>query len=59
MKREQAERKALTQQVNKAVKDLKLTMPPNKETFMRICKAVNMHCTEMLAFEGLIYCRGK
>ena len=36
-----------------------MTLPPSKETFQRICKAVNIHCTEMLAFEGLIYCRGK
>ena len=25
---------------------------------MRLCKALDLHCGEMLAFEGLIYCRG-
>ena len=36
-----------------------MAMPITKEGFTRLCKALNMHCTEMLAFEGLIYCRGK
>ena len=49
----------MTQQVNKVVKDNKLIMPPSKDSFMRICKGLNMHCTEILAFEGLLYCRGK
>jgi len=26
---------------------------------MRLCKALNMHCTELMALEGLLYCRGK
>ena len=26
---------------------------------MQICNALNMHCTERMAFEGLINCRGK
>ena len=34
-------------------------MPVTKEGFGRLCKALNLHCSEMLAFEGLIYCRGK
>ena len=49
----------LTQQVNKVVKELKITMPPSKDSFMKISKGINVHCTEMMAFEGLIYCRGK
>ena len=49
----------MTQQVNKVTKELKIVMPPSKDGFMRICKALNMHCTEMLAFEGLLFCRGK
>lgn len=34
-------------------------MPPNKEGFQKLCKALNLHCSEQSAFEGLIYCRGK
>ena len=49
----------MSQQVNKAVKENKIALPITKEGFMRLCKALNMHCTEMMAFEGLIYCRGK
>lgn len=45
--------------VNKLIKDMKIQLPITKEDFMRLCKALNMHCTEVLAFEGLIYCRGK
>ena len=26
---------------------------------MRLCKALNLHCSEITAFEGLIHCRGK
>lgn len=51
--------KSITQQTNKAIKDLKLSLPITKDGFMRICKALNMHCTEILAIEGLLYCRGK
>ena len=49
----------MTNQVNKILKDLKLTLPITKDSFMKVCKALNMHCTERMAFEGLIYCRGK
>ena len=49
----------MTKAVNKAIKDNKLALPITKEGFMRLCKALNMHCTEVLAFEGLLYCRGK
>ena len=36
-----------------------MTLPITKDGFMRTCKALNMHCTERMAFEGLIFCRGK
>ena len=36
-----------------------MQMPISKEGFMRLCKALNMHCTEVLAYEGMLYCRGK
>ena len=36
-----------------------MVMPITKENLMKICKAINIHCTEMMAYEGLIYCRGK
>mmetsp|Transcript_34081 Transcript_34081/g.42113 ORF Transcript_34081/g.42113 Transcript_34081/m.42113 type:complete len:103 (+) Transcript_34081:359-667(+) len=49
----------MTMQVDKAIKDHKLVMPPNKECFQTLCKALNMHCSETVAYEGLIYCRGK
>ena len=51
--------KLMALQVNKAIKDHKIAMPPNKESFQKLCKALNLHCTETLAYEGLIYCRGK
>ena len=59
MKRDQGEMKFMTQQVNKALKDNKMTLPLTKDEFIKLCKALNMHCTERLAFEGLIYCMGK
>ena len=59
MKRDQGEQKTMAKLVNKVAKDNKIIMPPSKDNFMRICKGLNMHCTEMLAFEGLLYCRGK
>lgn len=49
----------MTQQVNKAIKNQKLTLPVSKDGFMEICKSLNMHCSERLAYEGLIFCRGK
>lgn len=58
-KKEMGEVKLLAQEVNKIIKNQKLEMPVTKETFMKICKGLNMHCTEILAYEGLIYCRGK
>lgn len=58
-KREKGEIKALTSQINKAIKDNKMVMPITKDSLMKICKAINLHCTETMAFEGLIYCRGK
>ena len=45
--------------VDKIVTENKMTLPPSKDNFMRICKSLNMHCTEMLAYEGLRYCRGQ
>ena len=59
IRREQGEMKMLAQQVNKIVKEQKIPLPITKEGFMRLCKALDMHCTEVLAFEGLLYCRGK
>lgn len=45
--------------ITKAAKAHKIAMPITKDGFMVLCKALNMHCTEVLAYEGLIYCRGK
>ena len=36
--------------VNKIIKDQKIAMPVTKDGFMRICKALDMHCSEILAF---------
>ena len=49
----------MTQNVNKAVKDHKISLPPTKDGIMKLFKALNMHCTEVMAYEALIYCRGK
>ena len=59
MRREQNELKTMAQLINKACKENKIQLPIMKEGFMKLCKALDMHCTETLAFEGLIYCRGK
>ena len=59
IKRDQGEIKLMAIQVNKIVKEHKIALPITKEGFMRVCKALDMHCSEMLAFEGLLYCRGK
>lgn len=48
----------MTLQVNKALKDEKIAMPVNKEGIIKLCQALNMHCSQILAFEGLLYCRG-
>ncbi len=49
----------MTQSVSKILKDRKIPLPITKEGFMKLCNALNMHCTEVLAFEGMIYCRGQ
>ena len=59
LKRNQGEIKLMFNQVNKIVKEQKIALPITKEGFMKVCKALDMHCSEMLAFEGLLYCRGK
>lgn len=59
MKKDQSEIKGISQEVQRIIKEQKLLMPVTKESFMKICKGLNMHCTEVLAYEGLIYCRGK
>ena len=59
LKREQGEIKFMAIQVNKIIKEHKLALPITKEGFMRVCKSLDMHCSEMLAIEGLLYCRGK
>ena len=41
------------------IKEHKIALPIMKEGFMRLCKALDLHCSEVLAFEGLLYCRGK
>ena len=48
----------MTNQVNKVIRDNKIVLPIDKAGFQSICKAINMHCTERLAFEGMIFCRG-
>jgi hypothetical protein len=48
----------MTALVNKAAKEGKIAMPITKDGFKELCKALNLHCTEVLAFEALIYCRG-
>ena len=48
----------MSMQVNKALKEQKIATPLNKEGFIKLCKAINLHCTQILAYEGLIYCRG-
>ena len=45
-------------EVNKILKEHKIALPITKEGFMRLCKGLDLHCGERLAFEGLIYCRG-
>ena len=49
----------MAQLINKACKENKIQLPIMIEGFKRLCKALDLHCTETLAFEGLIYCRGK
>ena len=44
--------------VNKVVKEHKIALPITKEGILRLFKALNLHCTEMTAYEGLLYCRG-
>ena len=58
-KKEIGEVKAISQEVHRIIKEQKLVMPVTKESFMTICKGLDMHCTEVLAYEGLIFCRGK
>ena len=51
--------KSLSDEVNRIIRDQKLVMPITKEGFMKICNGLDMHCSEVLAYEGLLYCRGK
>ena len=59
LKREAGELKLMLIQVNKIIKEHKIALPITKEGFKRVCKALDLHCSEMLALEGLLYCRGK
>ena len=45
--------------MNKIIKEHKIALPITKEGFKKVCKALDLHCSEMLALEGLLYCRGK
>ena len=44
--------------VNKALKDHKIVTPLTKDGFVKLCNALNMHCSQVLAYEGLLFCRG-
>ena len=49
----------MSKSVNNALKDHKIALPITKEGIVRLFKALNLHCTEMTAYEALLYCRGK
>lgn len=35
----------IAMQVNKAIKDHKIVTPPSKDGFIKLCGALNMHCS--------------
>ena len=44
--------------MNKTIKENKIPMPITRSGFKQLCKLLNIHCTEILSFEAVIYCRG-
>ena len=49
----------MVHRVNQAIKDNKIVLPITLDGFKSLCTALDMHCTATLAFEGLMWCRGK
>jgi hypothetical protein len=40
------------------MKDKKIGTPITRTGFKSLCKALNIHCTEIMSFEAVIHCRG-
>lgn len=47
------------ERVEKAIRERKIPIPITRNGFKELCKALNIHCTELLSFEAVVHCRGE
>jgi hypothetical protein len=49
---------AITSNINRACRELKIEFPLTRNNLINICKKMNLHLSYIQATEAIVYCRG-